>query len=59
MNTITTNSLIRVAMYDFNCPVTGIRIRRGENYVEVEGVAMSLTAGLPTRRLRLLGRRQK
>jgi hypothetical protein len=59
MNTVATSSLIRIAAYDFNCPVTGIRIRKGENYVEVEGVAMSLTAGLPTRRLRLLGRRQK
>lgn len=48
------NYSIRVAHYPFTCPITGILVRRGDEYVEREGVALSLKAGLPARRLRPL-----
>lgn len=45
---------IRIAHYTFTCPVTGIKIRKGDEYIERDGIALSLKAGLPERRLRPL-----
>lgn len=45
---------IRTAHYSFTCPITGTKVRKGDSYIEVEGVAISLKAGLPERKLRRL-----
>jgi hypothetical protein len=45
---------IRIARYSFTCPITGIKIRKGDEYIETEGVAISLKAGLPERNLKLI-----
>lgn len=48
------NYQIRIANYSFTCPITGIKVKKGDSYIEVEGVAISLKAGLSERRLRKL-----
>jgi hypothetical protein len=48
------NYTIRIAHYSFTCPITGIKVRKGDEYVETEGVAISLKAAFPERRLRKL-----
>lgn len=48
------NYTIRIAHYPFTCPVTGIKIRKGDQYADMDGMALSLKAVLPERRLRKL-----
>lgn len=48
------NYNIRTAHYSFTCPITGTKVRKGDEYVETEGVAISLKAAFPERRLRKL-----
>ena len=58
MNTQSTTE-IKIASYSFTCPVTGQKIRKGDNYIEQDGVALSCKAGLPARKLRLIGKHTK
>lgn len=43
---------IKTAHYRFTCPLTGKIIRIGDLYIERDGIAMSIEAGLPTRKLK-------
>ena len=41
------NYTIRIARYPFTCPITGTKVRKGDSYTEIEGIAISINAGLP------------
>jgi len=56
MNTTTTPYEIKIAHFAFSCPITGKKIRKGDNYCEMDGMAMSIEAGMPKRKLRFTGR---
>lgn len=45
------NYEIKIAHYPFVCPVTGKIVSKGQNYVELEGMALSLDV-LPKRKLK-------
>lgn len=40
------NYTIRIARYPFTCPITGTKVRKGDSYTEIEGIAISINAGL-------------
>jgi len=46
------NYEIKTALYPFTCPITGRLIRKGQNYVEQDGIALSLESVLPKRNLK-------
>jgi len=48
------NYTIKIAHYSFTCPVTGIKVHKGDEYADLDGMALSLKAVLPERRLRKL-----
>lgn len=46
------NYEIKTALYPFTCPVTGRPVKAGHGYAELEGMAVSLEAVLPKRKLK-------
>jgi len=46
------NYEVKTAHYRFTCPITGKAIRKGDLYIECDGIAMSIEAGLPAKRLK-------
>lgn len=56
MNTTTTPYEIKTAHFSFTCPITGKKIRKGDNYCELDGMALSMEAGMPGRKLKFIGR---
>lgn len=46
------NYEIKIAHYPFRCPTTGKPVKAGQDYIELEGMAISVEAGLPKRRLK-------
>lgn len=46
------NYEIKIAHYPFRCPITGNPIKAGHDYAEMEGMAVSLEAVLPKRKLK-------
>jgi len=51
MNTTTTPYEIKTSHFSFTCPITGKKIRKGDDYCELDGMVMSLEAGMPGRKL--------
>jgi uncharacterized protein (UPF0212 family) len=47
--------LIKISGGWYSCPVCGERIRKGENYVDIQGLRVCLKCGLPARRLKFIG----
>jgi hypothetical protein len=48
---------IKIASYSFSCPVCGHQVRKGDNYLESEGIATCVCM-LPARRLIATGIRR-
>ncbi len=46
------NYEIKTAHYSFRCPITGNPVKSGQNYAELEVMAVSLEAVLPKRNLK-------
>jgi len=46
------NYEIKIAHYPFRCPITGKPVKAGQNYAELEGMAVSIEVVLPKRKLK-------
>ncbi len=56
MQTTTTQYEILKAHCAFTCPITGKPIKKGDDYADIDGAAVSLEVVMPVRKLRFIGR---